>query len=577
MTEHNFMHHTIPHSATPFRFSRAATGLVLAALCLIIILVYSTFMNINRSRHLMENFLYDKAETIFHSIEAGSRASFIMMHHMRSTPSLHTLLMENIKEEDILFISITNQDGVTLDQVGYPETIILSNADIEAMKSSGRATTKLLPDKSVFIYSQLFSLSAGMHQRFPPPANTSQQRVWDNQKYQVLSIGIHTREYDIARKQDVRHAVFMGTILLLVGLAGLYFLFLYQKMRLTSSRLADMKLYTDSIIESIPVSLITLDAENRVVSCNNNTTDLFNITSKNLQQKNISKVLPDCSEAIIHSCTTMIDCPVESTRENGKTLPLKISCSPLVNQNEAIIGKVLIIRDMSSIRNMELQLERSRRMAALGKMAAGVAHEIRNPLGTLRGFAQFFGNVYDADDEKKQYADLMISEIDRLNATVSSLLQFSRPREPLLQRIKLDELFDKTVTLMDTDFSKRKIQFTRPGTTNIEIEADPDLLLQVLMNLLKNSINATDANGRIRLSCHEDGHHVRISVSDNGRGMSEQDREKMFDPFFTTNKNGTGLGLAVSHQIVEQHHGRFEVTTGIDQGTTITMILPKEQ
>jgi two-component system sensor histidine kinase HydH len=225
---------------------------------------------------------------------------------------------------------------------------------------------------------------------------------------------------------------------------------------------------------------------------------------------------------------------------------------------------------------MELQLERSRRMAALGKMAAGIAHEIRNPLGTLRGFAQFFGGKPGTGEEEKEYSALMISEIDRLNQTVSGLLQFSRSREPRLQNFSLEELVKKTAILMESDLANHNIQFHVQTDSAIELEADQDLLLQVLMNLLKNSINATKSGGQISLTCSEDENFIRISITDNGIGMSAKERERMFDPFFTTTKMGTGLGLAVSHQIIEQHHGTFEVQTEKEKGTTITVILPQK-
>jgi len=121
------------------------------------------------------------------------------------------------------------------------------------------------------------------------------------------------------------------------------------------------------------------------------------------------------------------------------------------------------------------------------------------------------------------------------------------------------------------------LNFHYQCNTDITLEADPDMLLQVLMNLLKNSIIATPAGGEVSLSALEEQHHIRIIVADNGSGMTEQEREKMFEPFFTTRKSGTGLGLAVSHQIIEQHNGTFEVKTAPNEGTSVTIILPKTQ
>jgi two-component system sensor histidine kinase HydH len=226
---------------------------------------------------------------------------------------------------------------------------------------------------------------------------------------------------------------------------------------------------------------------------------------------------------------------------------------------------------------MEQQLERSRRMAALGTMAAGIAHEIRNPLGTLKGFAHYFGNQPSTTEESRNYAKLMESEIDRLNRNISGLLQFARPREPNIVKVSLDDLIGRTVALMERDFSEQGLNFHYRCNTGVNIHTDPDMLMQVLLNLLKNSIAATPEGGEVSLSTKNGTEQIRITVSDSGKGMTEQESEKMFDPFFTTRKTGTGLGLAVSHQIMEQLGGTFEVITSPETGTTVTVVLPYEK
>lgn len=571
----NPMKLAIPQYPQPFHVSRAATGMLLATLVLVGLLAFSTRQNINRAQLLMENFLSDKASTIIRSIEAGSRASMIMQHHMSGVDPLHTLLIENSKGEDIQFITILDTDGSIIEQAGYPEAVVMSKNDIQSMATSGKSLSRFNYKSGILIYSKFFTVGEQLRRINMPLA---QRKKWQEQldnSRRIISIGLLTEEFDTARKQDVYHAIFMGVILLLVGSAGLYVFFLYQKMCFTGATLATMKLYTDSVIESIPVGIVTLDARDRIVSCNKNTEELFGYSLAELQEKELQETLPNCASTIADACGTLFEYPTDGRHLDGSTIPLRISCSPLADPENQRIGKVLVIRDMSTIRDLELQLERSRRMAALGKMAAGIAHEIRNPLGTLRGFAQFFGKLDNSSEDNSKYSELMVSEIDRLNHTVSGLLQFSRPREPQFREIGIDDLFKKIITLMKTDFINHGVQFHCRTNTGIKVKADPDLILQVLMNLLRNSINATKAGDEISLDCTEDEHQARIVVADTGFGMSEEEREKMFDPFFTTNRTGTGLGLAVSHQILEQHHGTFEVITAKERGTSITMVLPK--
>lgn len=521
----------------------------------------------------MESFLLDKGETIIRSIEAGSRTS--MMHHMGSGNPLHTLLSESSRDEEIVFIEITRKDGSVLDQAGFPSTMHFSESEMSLMLSTGQAMGKLDANSGIYVIAKVFQ-ARHSHQMMGVAGDMPRGRRtgYGNGQEQIISIGLLTRRFDEAREQDVHHALFMGAILFLVGSAGLYLLFLYQGMRVARSTLSDMKLYTDSVIESIPVSLLTVDAQDRVVSCNRNTEALLGCSLENIRGRVITDTLPACPVCISDICNDSFDHPTEIYPSESPPIPVRISCSSLINHEGETIGKVIIIRDMSSLRDMELQLERSRRMAALGKMAAGIAHEIRNPLGTLRGFAQFFG-TRATDPEEKEYSDLMVSEVDRLNQTVSGLLQFARPREPQLAIFALDDLIRKVATLMKADIEARGLDFSCRQESGIEIVADQDLLLQVLMNLIKNSTSASDKGGSIVLVTAQDTHSVRITVKDDGRGMDEREREKMFDPFFTTTKTGTGLGLAVSHQIVEQHGGTFEVTTSPGEGTSITVVLPK--
>ncbi len=569
--------YAIPHSTTAFHLSRTALGLLSATIILAILLSYSTYQNINRAQTVIERFLLDKGETIIRSLEAGIRTSTIMMHHMDGADPLHTLLAESGKEKDIIFIVIYNEDGSVFDQTGSVPQSVIDNSVTGSLLYTDGNIKEVDQRAGIFTLTKTISMSKRvlkLHQLSEGNYNDRDQAdKLENRK--LISVGLLTEEFDIARKQDARHTLFMGAILFLVGTTALYFLFLYQKMRLTSATLADMKLYTDSIIESIPVSLITLDAKNNIVSCNKNTLEIFGCPLKQLISQNIDDALPDCSKTILKACASQYEQSIECITRDSKNIPLHISCSPLVNHDSENIGKVLIIRDMSSIKHMELQLERSRRMAALGKMAAGIAHEIRNPLSTLRGFAQFFAHQPGGEEEREQYSALMVSEIDRLNHTVSGLLQFSRPREPQFQHFPLGELVKKTVMLLEVDLTDRTMHTEIPDNQTLELYADPDLLLQVIMNLLKNSINATGVGSTISIICSEDNELTRITIIDNGCGMTTNEREKMFDPFFTTTKMGTGLGLAVSHQIIEQHHGSFTVKTKKNKGTTIIISLPK--
>lgn len=578
----------IPSVTQPFKFSRPALALILASSLLAAILAVTTVRNMNRERHLLENSLLQQGLTLIRSFEAGARTS--MMHHMTGTDPLETLVEETAKEESVAYIRIVFENGETVAESGdLPQA--LERDEVQRMLAAEKTITRTIEDKNIFELARIFEplpplmpRRGRMFEALPPP-NSMRGRMHNHMRKmqeeqqekgrQLIVVGLGTSDFDAARQEDRNHAFFMGALLFLLGSTGLYFLFLYQSIRVGKSTLANMRLYTENVIESMPAGLLTISHKGAIVSCNSKAEQLLSRRLSEMEgvkpEELFSSFPVDLQQEQL-----LLDKDVFCRTPFGDDIPVKLSTSPLLNHDGKKTGMVIILRDMRDIRKIEQQLELSRRLASLGRMAAGVAHEIRNPLGTLRGFAQYFGNEAGAGTDGQKYAELMISEVDRLNQTISSLLQFARAREPLPIQMKADELLGKLSSLMEADFAAGQITFHQEYDPELLLFADPDLLLQVLLNLLKNSISVTDKGGKVTLAAYLQNNGVCIQVSDTGHGMTKEEQEKLFDPFFSTRKDGTGLGLAVSHQIVEQHDGRIEVESKLGLGTTMRVILPRE-
>lgn len=374
----------------------------------------------------------------------------------------------------------------------------------------------------------------------------------------------------------MHHTIFMLVMLLLLFFAGLYFLFLYQRMRTTHTTLLNTQRYANDVLESIPDSLITLDQEERIVSCNKNAEKLIERRSDEMMGEKLIDIFPNCPPEIL-TAQNIVEKDAELQLPAGRQVPIKIASAQLMDHQGKRIGRVLVMRDVAQLRSMEQQLEHSRRLAALGSMAAGIAHEVRNPLGTLRGLAHFFGAEDGATDACKEYSKFMISEVDRLNQLVTELLQFGAPRDVTFGKVDAKIMVEKIVTLLEKDFTEKNIRFVQHLNNSATLYGDSDLLMQALLNLLKNSIQATPEGGEISLDITCDAQACRLSISDTGVGMSKEAQNKIFDPFYTTRKTGTGLGLSVSHRIVERHNGYFEINSVVSKGTTITIVLPHKE
>jgi two-component system sensor histidine kinase PilS (NtrC family) len=223
---------------------------------------------------------------------------------------------------------------------------------------------------------------------------------------------------------------------------------------------------------------------------------------------------------------------------------------------------------------MEQTVKLSERLAAVGGLAAGVAHELRNPLASISGSIELLKNVKGLGAEDQSLMDIVIREVDRLNGLVTELVDFARPREPLALKTDLAALLGETVRVFRQDRTKPGISvaFTLPPG-GLEVSVDPDQIRQVVWNLLRNAAEAMPDGGEIKVELSRQPDGVEVAVADSGVGIAPPDLERIFEPFFTTKTRGTGLGLALVHRIVTEHGGALAVDSQIGRGTRVSFRL----
>jgi len=220
------------------------------------------------------------------------------------------------------------------------------------------------------------------------------------------------------------------------------------------------------------------------------------------------------------------------------------------------------------------RLAQSEKLAALGQLAATVAHEVRNPLGVMRSAAQTLAETTPADVDNAQASTFIIAEIDRLANVVNSLLAFARPLHVEARAVDVGELFDRAVLLARDDLAAKRLRIDRRARAALQpVEADPDLLCQVLLGLLANAAEAAPPGSTIALDADVADGLVQLSVEDAGPGVAPDVRGRIFEPFFTTRPRGTGLGLAIARQIIEAHGGRIEAGDAPGGGARFTISL----
>jgi signal transduction histidine kinase len=238
-----------------------------------------------------------------------------------------------------------------------------------------------------------------------------------------------------------------------------------------------------------------------------------------------------------------------------------------------------------------LQIRRSDRLASLGTLSAGMAHEIKNPLVSIKTFAQLLPERYHDSDFRETFSNLIVHEIDRIDSLVNQLLRFARPAKPLLRPMHVHEVLEKTLLLVQHRLYQKEIKLTRSWDAEVDTtRADADQLEQVFLNFFLNAMDAMKRGGELTVGTQirsgdplvsqlsaegEDMQEVLcISIRDTGDGIRAEDIPHVFDPFFTTKDYGTGLGLSVVHGIIEEHGGQIEVESELSKGTAFHIFLP---
>lgn len=251
-------------------------------------------------------------------------------------------------------------------------------------------------------------------------------------------------------------------------------------------------------------------------------------------------------------------------------------CAAGVVMTATVLAQFWFRRYQRSRKQLQEATARKEKLLALGHLAAGVAHEIRNPLSSIKGLARYFAERTPADGEAHQLALVMAREADRLNRVVSELLELVRPAHLKYQSVDLNEVITHSLQLVSQDAASRAISLkfiAQPALCRIQ--ADPDRLKQVLLNLYLNAIHAIGRDGAITVAVRECGDgRVKVSVADSGKGMTAEQLQAIFTPYFTTKADGTGLGLAVVQNIVEQHGGTIDAESTPGKGALFTLYLP---
>jgi two-component system nitrogen regulation sensor histidine kinase GlnL len=351
--------------------------------------------------------------------------------------------------------------------------------------------------------------------------------------------------------------------------------------------------YYANVIDSVGDGVIVLDQQGTVTLINPAAEEITGISRRQGQGQTFNDIFAGVKTLLEMVAKTAASGMTISDYENialtkaSHITPVSATTSPLLKDNGEQIGTILILRDLTNIRELERAVRQADRLSTLGTLAAGLAHEIKNPLGGIKGAAQLLERELPDGSELCDYTGIMLKEVQRVNRIVEELLELASPRPLKPSKVNLHKTLGDILILQKRAVGKKTVNFLQQFDPSIPpLLGDESLLIQLFLNLIKNAVEAVRENGVIRVtsrvvadySMTQKGERrsrmVAIEISDDGPGIQKDDMEHLFTPFFTTKPNGTGLGLAICHKIVSEHRGMIKVDSEPTRGTTFTVMLP---
>ena len=343
-----------------------------------------------------------------------------------------------------------------------------------------------------------------------------------------------------------------------------------SQLQRSETRLEALEAIYSAVVRSIASGILTLGEDGRITYLNPAAEHLTGLSDRAARGQPLSTLLPDLAASILR--------PRERGRpevhlraHDGRERILGYATAPLAG---GASGQVILFQDLTELRQMEEAVRRADRLAVVGGMAAGLAHEIRNPLASMCGSIEVLGASPGLDGQERRLMNVVRSEAERLEALVREFLSFARPLLPAFEPLDGARVVTETVDLFRQEVAERGIELVVRADAPVWVRADPGQLRQVLWNLLGNAADATQRSGRVEVRMSRQGGEGVLEVSDTGHGIADEDLQRIFDPFFTTKERGTGLGLAIVHRIVEAHSGHLSVRSQVGRGTTFRVVLP---
>ncbi len=582
------------------------------SLILVVVVLTLAFINYNREKKYMERALSEKGGALIKSFEAGTRTG--MMGMMGEGSNLQVLLQETASQQDILYIAIVDASGRIL--AHSDASLIGRNLPATEvpglMKASKEIQWRVVDQAGLPKAFEVYKLFLPLHPRedghhpsgmmnrrmrqmmrggfgnnrregWQPGwmRGHDQNRILDPGQQPVIIIGMDSTPFEEAIREDISMTATMSGILVLLGLAGVVSLFWLQSHLRSKKLLQDTQALTSEIVANIPEGIVVCGPDGLITYVNTiglRMLDADVSSPSAIHEVPASNFLPPPLWQLHRQVTRdrpVVEAEMELIAGSRAKLPIAAVVTDILTEGGAMVGWLFMLRDLSQVKQLQDEIRKADRMAAIGHLAAGVAHEVRNPLSSIKGYATYFGSLFAEGSDNRKAAEVMTSEVDRLNRVISELLEMARPADIKRKKTGIGMLLESSLRLVKQEAEGAGVKIIIEEAPDIgSVCIDPDRLTQALINLYVNAIQAMPGGGELKVSACMREDNLLLRVGDTGAGLPEGGLSQIFNPYFTTKKTGTGLGLAIVQKIVEAHDGTIEVESTGPGGTIFLLTIP---
>jgi two-component system, NtrC family, sensor histidine kinase HydH len=400
----------------------------------------------------------------------------------------------------------------------------------------------------------------------------------------IFRIGLSLEEYQKVNSSYQKQMFFFAIILFFLGLVFIGLVIINQSYFILDRSYKQIKTLTGNVLEGMHSGVVAMDGEGRIIIINKVAESLFSINRENVLNRNYSSIFPkdECLlEKTLQGSKTLKGVETFFKTFSGEEKHLIMGTSAIYDEEGKLSGAVAVIHDITELKKLEDEAKKAERLSALGSLAAGVAHEVRNPLNAISITAQRLSKEFVPKENEKEYVlftQIILKEIKRLDQIINQFLSLAKAHKLNLFKTDLGPFLEEMINLVEIEAKEKKVEIVKDLSKLPNMKIDKEEMKKAILNIALNGVQATPAGGKMFFESYEDERNRKliIKIKDTGPGIPKENLSKIFQPYFTTKEKGTGLGLAIAYRIISDHKGKIEVESEEGKGTIITIRLPIE-